>query len=107
MSVAAQLGIAHLLTLDPIPGSGVTGEKFPVWSYGEDINAYIIIEDPDAQVWEESVFPMRPGFAEPVQPADPTQEPVEVIPLLGRADFFMAFTVAIDEVGQLLAIEPR
>ncbi len=108
MSVAEQLGIADDLTPDSVPGSGVTGETFPTWSYGGEIIAQIIIEDPDPELWDEGgTFPIRPGFVRPIQFEDPDRRPVEVVPLLGRADFFMAYNIAFDEPRQILEVGPR
>jgi hypothetical protein len=106
MSIARQLEIAHLLTLDAVPGSGVTGETFPTWSYDGVIDAQIVFENPDPELWPDGRFTIRPGFANPIK-VDAEGKPVEITPLLGRADFFAKFLVAVDEVERAIEIEPR
>jgi hypothetical protein len=72
---------------------------FPTWSSGV-IHGQIIDTDADgnAYLWGP-VFELSPGFTGLAGP--------HATPVLGRADFFLAFGVRFDEVAAVMEIEER
>jgi len=85
--IAYDLGIQdHELTQDPQGGSGV-GSTFPVWMSTVPIAAGIAFFEPNP---DGSERPWGPGFA--LEPGFTEHDAF----LLGRADFFKAFTVIFD-----------
>jgi hypothetical protein len=102
LSAAARLGIAsHQLTADPGTAGGV-GSRFDTWS------ATIPIRGVVAAVFDpaKGAEPWGPGFA--MNPAFTDLQP-EPSPLLGRADFFQAFSVLFEEdaTAPSFTISPR
>jgi hypothetical protein len=90
LSTARRLGIkANQLTLDPGTSGGV-GSTFNTWSSTVPIRGVVAaILDP-----AKGPEPWGPGFA--MNPAFTNLQP-EPSTLLGRADFFQAFSISFDE----------
>ena len=73
------------LVLAPRGGMGIEGEPFPTWSSPIPIDAWVLAEvGTELLVWGPRLR-LDPAFAD-----------VEIA-LLGRADFFRAFTVTFQE----------
>jgi hypothetical protein len=82
LSLALRLGVAHLLDRTPEVGLGLVGRAFPLWSASSPLHGWVVRADGSA--WGPR-FRLRPLFAD----AD--------VALLGRADFFRAFTITFQE----------
>jgi hypothetical protein len=88
--LAAELGIPGG-DLEPTPegSSGAGGAWFPTWEIPYPIKAQVIAPFPEPrglEPWGPEIT-LTPEFA------------TDTIPLFGRADFFEAFTVTIDQPG--------
>lgn len=80
--VATRLGIGEdELVMTPRGGTGVEGRSFPTWSSTVPINACVVAA---TGIWGPR-FRLEPVFAD------------LGIALLGRADFFRAFTITFQE----------
>ena len=91
MQVAGDLGIEqHELVEDPAGGVGV-GSHFRVWTTPVPIQAGIALFEPASDGTRQ---PWGPGFA--LTPAFIEHDAF----LLGRADFFRAFTVTFEETAE-------
>jgi hypothetical protein len=82
LSVALRLAIMDTLERDPADGFGFEGGAFPIWRSSLPLLGQVIANDGTA--WGPR-FPLAPVFAD----AD--------IALLGREDFFRAFTITFQE----------
>jgi hypothetical protein len=70
---------------DAIDGVGVEGASFPTWSSSVALQARIIANFGQGPVPWGPIFPLNPAFSE------------KAAALLGRQDFFQAFTVTFAE----------
>lgn len=97
-SMAALLGLNpdHLVE-DEQGATGVEGGSFPTWSSTKQLEGQIIRINPQTRKASEwgAKFPMDPAFAE------------KDAALLGRNDFFQAFTItfAVSEQSPLFTVE--
>jgi hypothetical protein len=81
-NVASHLGIGEdELVMTPQGGTGVEGRSFPTWASTVPITGRVVTA---AGLWGPR-FPLEPLFAD------------LGLALLGRADFFRAFTVTFQE----------
>ena len=102
VSIAERLGIRWALEADAIPGTAVTGEEFPTFSYRQGIlNAQIAVDLPVPHFWGPK-FNFNPGFAE-------FSGRMAGLTVLGRADFFRRFFITFEEHGEggILELEER
>jgi len=84
-SVATRLGIASDLIPDPRGGMGIEGRSFPTWSSRAPIDAWVLAKvGAELRAWG------------PCLRLDPIFSDAEIA-VLGRADFFRAFTVTFQE----------
>ena len=82
LSVATRLGITAVLERHRAGGHGIEGRSFSIWTSGVPIHGRVM--RPSGEVWGPR-FRLEPVFAD------------LGIALLGRADFFRAFTVTFQE----------
>lgn len=88
--LAADLGVSSE-DLEPTPegSGGAGGAWFPTWVIPYAIKAQVVVQFPaprDVEPWGPT-FDLTPEFA------------ADTVPLFGRADFFEAFTVTLDQPG--------
>jgi hypothetical protein len=82
LSVAIRLEVPDTLERGSERGLGAEGHAFPVWSATVPMYGRVVADD--GTPWGPR-FPLHPMFAD------------TGIPLLGREDFFRAFTVTFQE----------